>query len=76
MLFRLDKGACIEATDFEGRSPLHYSINSDSDAGQYSTKLLLERGADIDQAENTGLTPIHVAAVSYTHLTLPTIYSV
>ena len=36
-------------------------------------KKLLEGGADMNGANKQGYTALHIAAVSYTHLTLPTI---
>ena len=59
----LEKGAYIEQTDSEGRSPLHYVVNSAQKGGtRQCLKLLVDKGANIDQKDNMGMTPVHIAA--------------
>ena len=45
-------------------------------AGTSNTTSYIESGAGIKEGGKTGLTAITVAAVSYTHLTLPTMFEV
>ena len=65
----------VDILDENGMTPLHIAAELNN---ELSLMTLLEFGADPELKNKEGLSPLHITAisVSYTHLTLPTIYSV
>ena len=60
----LNKGALVESVDCEGRSALHHLINSkEKGPGLECMDLLLHHGANINQMDNNGFSPLALAAV-------------
>ena len=57
----LDKGANVNATDREGRSPLHEAARKDRPK---AAELLIDRNADPDIKDKQGRTPLHDAVLS------------
>jgi ankyrin repeat protein len=56
----LDHGAIVNATDTDGRTPLHWLLRTDSD-DSLMARLLLENGADVNAISNDGLSPLQRA---------------
>jgi len=62
----LAKGACIEASDNAGRTPLHYAVgagkNRAPDAGHIEVvQLFIDNGAKTNTKDKWGWTPLHYA---------------
>merc|ERR1712224_490511 len=55
----LAEGASLVALDMDRRSALHYAVRGDVFLNV--TKLLVERGADIERADIIGFRPLHVS---------------
>ena len=54
----------VDATDYEGRPPLHHLMNSKrSGFSMECLKILLDNGADINQTDFAGNSAVHIAAV-------------
>lgn len=50
----------VNAKNYMDKRPLHFAVTVMDDA---AIALLLDRGADINAVDKTGLTPLHVAAI-------------
>ena len=57
----LDKGAKVNATDKQGRSPLHEAARKDR---LKAAELLIDRRANINLPDNQGRTPLHDAVLN------------
>lgn len=57
-LLLLDRGARMDVTDYEQRSPLHLAIYLQNDT---MADALLQRGADVNTEARSGNTPLHEA---------------
>jgi ankyrin repeat protein len=52
--------ALVHSTNDLGKQPMHYAVYYKQDD---ALGLLLDAGADVNAADNTGMTPLHVAAM-------------
>ncbi len=59
--FLIEHGACIQATDIVGNSPLHVAVQSHAHS---STEALLKLQADVNAQDFLGNTPLHDAALA------------
>ncbi|KAL8903534.1 MAG: hypothetical protein Q9207_003868 [Kuettlingeria erythrocarpa] len=55
------EGALVGAKDFDGRTPLHYALDNETDAVE-AVNCLLQAGADKDATTYADWTPLHRAA--------------
>ena len=74
----LNKGADVNLCNEKGFSPLYVACHTGHEG---IVQILMNSGADKNVCNKNGLSPLYIAtlngqAVSYTHLTLPTICSV
>ena len=58
----IQMGADVNAQAHDGQTPLHYCCN---DCNYEAAKILIENGAEVDKADNTGRTPLFAAVMKY-----------
>lgn len=58
----LKEGADIHGQDFEGKTHLHYMVESQFNHDDLNLRTLLDLGLDPNQKNNFGNTPLHIAA--------------
>ena len=56
----LEKGASADTRAISGRTPLHYAVNTKSEA---LVRVLLDAGANVDSEDDPGCTPLFIAVV-------------
>ena len=71
--YLISKNVDLNAQDEDGWTALHFAVMANAAS---SVKALLAAGVRTDIKNSDGDTAEGLAPVSYTHLTLPTIYSV
>ena len=58
----LDAGAAVNARDIEGKTPLHWMVETGIEVDAQAVRSSLEAGADVCARDDQGRTPLHVAA--------------
>jgi hypothetical protein len=59
----LARGADPNATDYNGKTPLHFAFGCALEDGLFMVKLLLKNGAHVNAADVNGRTPLHHACL-------------